>query len=320
MKKIWNHVLCLIMVCVILAASAMPVYAAGVIDTDQDVAFTVFYQKSGTIIPGAKFDIYRVADVNVDARMTLTDTFYHYPINLDDLDQSGWDVLATTLKGYVWADALSPEVSGETADDGTMTVTLKPGLYLVIGYRRTVGEYTYSAAPFLVFLPGSDAEQNIWDYVVTAYPKAIAEKNPVDDPDDRLISRKVLKIWNDSGKESSRPNEITVQLMCDGKLYDTVKLNAKNNWRYAWDNLERNHDWLVTEKSVEGYTQAVTQEGITFTVKNTVTPEKPTDPTKPTDPSLPQTGLLWWPVLPLLALGLLFVVIGLHRCKGGAHE
>lgn len=229
-------------------------------------------------------------------------------------------MLATTLKGYVWADSLTPLVSGETAKDGTMTVTLKPGLYLVTGSRRTVGEYTYSASPFLVFLPGSNTEQNTWDYTVTSYPKASGEKNPAHDSDDRLITRKVLKIWDDSGKKSSRPKEITVRLMCDGKVYDTVTLNADNNWRYAWDNLERGHDWLVTEKAVSGYTQAITQEGITFTVKNTVTSEKPADPSKPAATTLPQTGLLWWPVLPLLTVGLLFLVIGLYRRKGGEHE
>lgn len=322
MKKILNRVLCLLILCTIIAGTAIPAYAAGAIDPERDVEFTISYQsqKDGSDIPGAKFELYRVADVDAYARMSLTDTFSGYPIRLDDLDQTGWDVLATTLKGYVWADSLTPEVSGETGADGCMTCTLKPGLYLVIGYRRTVGEYTYSATPFLVFMPEEDLEENVWDYTVTAYPKAEGEKNPSDNPDERLITRKVLKIWDDAGKESVRPKEITVQLLCDGKVYDTVVLNADNNWRYAWDNLEQDHDWLVTEKTVNGYTQSITQEGITFTVKNTVTPETPADPVKPSDPTLPQTGLLWWPVLPLVVVGLLFLAIGLYRRKGGERE
>ena len=227
-----------------------------------------------------------------------------------------WDALATMLKGYVWADSLVPDVEGETDADGKMTVELKPGLYLVVGYRRTIGEYTYSASPYLVFLPGSNLEQNVWNHVVTSCPKSSPEKNPSDNPDDRLVSRRVLKIWDDSGKESGRPQEITVHLLCDGKIFNTVTLNADNNWRHAWDNLERNHDWLVTEDTVSGYTQAITQEGITFTVKNTVKPTVPADPPKPPKPNLPQTGLLWWPVLTLFAGGLVFVVIGLIRRKG----
>lgn len=43
-------------------------------------------------------------------------------------------------------------------------------------------------------------------------------------------------------------------------------------------------------------------------------------PPKPHEPVLPQTGLLWWPVPVLLALGLLFVVIGLTRRRSSRDE
>ena len=320
MKKILSRILCVVMLCAIAVSFTVPAYAAGAIDPDKDVQLTIAYKQNEAAISGAKFDIYKVADVDAYAQMTLTSRFSGYPIAFDDPKQADWDVLATTLKGYVWTDSLAADVSGETDAAGTMQTALKPGLYLVIGYRRTIGEITYSATPFMVFLPGSNAEQNTWDYAVTAYPKAEGEKNPSDDPSDKLISRKVLKIWDDAKKESSRPQEITVHLMCDGKVYDTVKLNAENNWRYAWDNLERSHEWLVTEDAVTGYTQAITQEGITFTVKNTVKPETPSDPTTPSNPSLPQTGLLWWPVYLLAIAGLLCVVIGLVRRKGSKSE
>ena len=316
MKNRLNRVLCLFLLCFVMVSAAIPAYAAGAIDTERDVDLTVAYQNGDTAISGARFDIYRIAEVDAYAQMTLTDRFAGYPITLDGQDQSGWDALATTLKGYVWTDSLTPDFSGETDAEGNMTAALKPGLYLVVGYRRTIGDYTYSALPYLVFLPGSNLEQNTWDDAVTSYPKTSPEKNPSDNPDDKMISCKALKIWDDSGKESSRPKEITIHLMCDGKVFDTVTLNADNNWRCAWDNLERNHDWLVTEDTVAGYTQVITQEGITFTVKNTVKPTVPTDPSKPTAPKLPQTGLLWWPVLVLFAGGLVFVMVGLIRRKG----
>lgn len=67
-----------------------------------------------------------------------------------------------------------------------------------------------------------------------------------------------------------------------------------------------------SRKKVENYTVEITQEGKVFVVTNTYVPEKPTTPSKP-DTSLPQTGQLWWPVPVLLAVGLLFVVIGLIR-------
>lgn len=325
MKKIRERIICLFLICFVLASTAIPAYAAGVIDTEKNTSLTISYLNEGTAIEGARFDIYRVADVDAYAQMTLTDRFAGYPITLDGQDQSGWDTLATTLKGYVWSDSLSADFSGETNANGTLIAVLKPGLYLVVGSRRTIGDYTYSASPYLVFLPGSNQAQNTWDYDVTSYPKAHPEKNPSDNPDDTRISRKVLKIWDDSGKEGSRPKEITVHLMCDGKVADTVVLNAANDWRYAWDNLERNHDWLVTEDTVSGYTQTITQDGITFTIKNTAKSTTPSDTPKQDNPTpnkttLPQTGLLWWPVPVLLVGGLLFVVVGLIRRKGDDRE
>lgn len=328
MKKISEHIICLFMLCIVLIATAIPTYAAGAIDVDKDTTLTISYQNEGTAISGARFDIYRVADVDAYAQMTLTERFVDYPITLEDKDQTGWDTLATTLKGYVWKDSLSADYSGETSSGGSLSFELKPGLYLVIGSRRTIGDYTYSALPYLVFLPGSNVEENTWDYEVTSYPKTNAEKNPDDDPDDTLITRKVLKIWDDSGKESSRPKEITVHLMSDGKVVDTVVLNASNNWRYAWDNLERNHDWLVTEDSVSNYTQTISQEGITFTVKNTVKPSTPSDSDTPKNTNnntnntqtLPLTGMLWWPVPVLLIGGLLCIMVGMIRRKGITRE
>ena len=76
----------------------------------------------------------------------------------------------------------------------------------------------------------------------------------------------------------------------------------------------------VVEKETDNYTVEVTQEGITFVVKNTHNEDIPDEPTTPTKPTLPQTGQLWWPVPVLIAAGLLFVVIGLLRRRGAADE
>ena len=188
----------------------------------------------------------------------------------------------------------------------------------------------YDPAPFMVMLPGLDKENNIWVYDVTVNAKFDSSQIP-DNPDDNTIDRKVLKVWADDGHEKDRPKEAIVQLLRDGKVYDTVTLNAANNWRYTWTALNDRYTWTIVEKELEGYTVEVTREGITFVVTNTyneeipdeptptapTTPDKPTTPTKPT---LPQTGQLWWPVPVLIAAGLLFVVIGLVRRRGAVDE
>ena len=129
----------------------------------------------------------------------------------------------------------------------------------------------------------------------------------------------VIKIWKDDCHKDQRPKSITIQLICDGEVYDTITLPHNGTWSYTWKNLETNHQWTVMEKKEQGYKDPdIQQEGNTFIVTNTCS--KPTTPPQPGKPTLPQTGQLWWPVPVLIAAGLLFVVIGLVRRRGTIDE
>ena len=85
----------------------------------------------------------------------------------------------------------------------------------------------------------------------------------------------MLKVWDDKGNETERPREIIVQLLKDGKVYDTVTLNKDNNWRYTWASLDDRYEWLVTEKEPSGYTVKTELRGITFVITNTYSPDTP---------------------------------------------
>ena len=197
----------------------------------------------------------------------------------------------------------------------------------------------------MILLPDLDMEKNQWVYDVSAKPKQ--ESGIVVSPP-TYISKKVLKVWNDSGKEALRPAEVTVHLLRDGKVYDTVKLSAANSWKWSWDHLSAGYSWNVVEEVSGDYKVEITQEGITFVVKNTydeTNPDKPEIPVIPEDPDvplgpgnpdgsvdvnepdvplgpkLPQTGMLWWPVPALAALGLLLLGAGiLYRRREEAEE
>ena len=145
-------------------------------------------------------------------------------------------------------------------------------------------------------------------------------KTPVPDDGD-TVTRKVLKVWNDAGQERERPDRITIQLLKNGEIYDTVTLSERNNWRYSWNDLPKYGknglpiDWRVVEVTPDGYTVSITQEAGTFVVTNTPIqpPENPpvTPPVNPPKtPTLPQTGALWWPVPVLAAAGLLLIAAG----------
>ncbi len=314
MKKIFKQVALLLLILLMLPVAA---YAAGKIDLDRDAALSVSYIDEDTPLVGAEFRIYLVATADEFGTLTTVDTFQQFHVDIQGENDAAWKSLAATLEGYVLRDDIAPTDSGRTDQDGNLRFPtgekkLTMGLYLVLGQRHTQGGYRYDASPFMVMLPSQDTAENEWLYEVAVTPKCESTVIP-DIP--TTVTRKVLKVWDDANNKSARPKEITVQLLRDGEVYDTVVLNAENNWRYVWNELDDSYTWTVAEQACEGYTVRVEQDGITFVITNTAVPgePKPTEPSKPNKPSLPNTGQLWWPVPMLLLAGLVFVGIGLFR-------
>ena len=190
----------------------------------------------------------------------------------------------------------------------------------MLGHRHTQNGYYYDISPFVVMLPYMDKESGARNYDLSVNAKF--DSTPVPS-EPSTVTRKVLKVWKDDGYEQQRPREVIVQLLCNGRVCDTVALNDGNNWRYSWTELDSAAQWTVVEKELEKYTVEVTREGVTFVVTNTCensTPPEPSTPDQPSDPKLPQTGQLWWPVPMLIVAGLLFIAIGLIRRRGSSNE
>lgn len=293
-------------------------FAADSINLSRDVSMTISYQDGSTPLTGAKFDIYLVATLDKFGELTTTGNFTQFNVDIRGSNAEAWKTLASTLEGYVLRDDITPVDSGKTDSNGLIffpssdSKNLTPGLYLVLGYRHTQNGYRYDPSPFMVMLPGLDKENNVWVYDVTANAKYDYSEIKKDPDGNNTIDRKVLKVWQDDGYELERPKEVIVQLLRNGKVYDTVTLNANNNWRYTWKNLNDAYTWTVAEKELKDYTVKVTREGSTFVVTNTYNSDIP----YVSKPNLPQTGQLWWPVPLLICAGLLFVVIGLVLRRG----
>ena len=314
----------LVLLAAVLCLLTSVAQAAGSIDLTRKPTLTLTCRDGKTALSGAKFSIYRVADADETGELTIRSEFDEFDLAIRGKNDRRWREMAQTLESYVLRRELTPADSGKTDKTGMLTFptqgkTLAAGLYLVIGERHTQGGNDYDAEPFFVLLPTQDLENNEWVYDVSANVKF--GKTPVPDDGD-TVTRKVLKVWDDDGAENSRPQEITVELLRNGKVYDTVKLSEKNNWRYTWLDLDADARWSVTEKTVSGYTVSITREGITFVVTNTKkpdrtdtpdTPVKPSNPSKPSSlakPTLPQTGAVWWHVEALALSGLVFLILG----------
>lgn len=244
--------------------------------------------------PGVTVRVYRAAEVTEDVRFVLTGDFAGYNVDLDGLTSTGWASLAQTLRGYVFLDAIQPLRTGVSDETGRLTFSDLPvGLYLVDGERiaSTEDDGYRQPAPFMICLPNweqsTDPETGTvsggWQYNVAARPKYTTL-------DGDVVMRRVLKVWNDGGS-ISRPAQISVTLLKDGEPYETVDLNAENNWRYAWDELDGSSDWQIVESSVSGgYTVSVSLQGVTFVVTNSYNPPPPVTPPPVNPPGDPPDG------------------------------
>lgn len=326
-------------------------------DLNAQVSLTLQYKKDGKAIEGAAFRLYRAASVSQELVFSPEGKFAEYAVDWAPKESSQWKALAETLAGYVRRDKPEPIREGKTGADGLLSFAgddLKPGLYLILGDRRTAGRYTYTPEPFLISLP-SYGEENTWDYAPTVVPKSSSSYNPGGgggDPDPGTLSRRVLKVWND-GNSTERPKEVTVQLLRNGEVYATAKLNELNGWSFSWSGLPRGDVWEIVEAEVpESYYVSSSLEGVTQVITNTKgdrppTPENPGEPVTPITPpelgvppepeipemgasggmpmaamppeakaprgKLPQTGVLWYPVPILAAAGLLFFAVGWYQ-------
>lgn len=293
----------------------MQALAAGSIDLSHAHSLTVTAVFDQKPISGMQFDAYLISTVDEYGELTVTDRYQEYA---DDLDIRGknddrWQAMVQVLAREIMLDDnRKPSCSAVTDVDGVAVFSDIPmGLYLIMGHGVEKDGYVYTTSPFFAIVPEQDLSSNAWNYDVVANAKPGREPVKAD--------YKVIKVWKDDCHKDQRPKSITISLICDGEVYDTITLPNNGAWSYTWKDLDTNHQWTVTEKKVDGYQDPnVQQEGNTFIVTNTCS--KPTTPPQPDKPTLPQTGQLWWPVPVLIAAGLLFVVIGLVRRRGTSHE
>lgn len=237
----------------------------------------------------AEFSLYRVADMTENREFTLTGKFADCPVSLENLDTEGWKTAAQTLAVYAEKGkaegTIQPDQTGKTDDEGMLKwENLGTGLYLVLGSKTEDETYLYEPTPLLAALPGW--ENDTWNHHVTLNPKFEKTKKP-EKPTTKIAA---VKIWEDDGQEDKRPESIEVQLLKNGEVYDTQKLNKENGWKYTWEKLPVDFQWSVVEKEVsESYKVTYENEnmknGKRWVIRNKViVPPTPT-PTPSETPS-----------------------------------
>ena len=296
MIKLFSKIRCSISVLIVVML--MFCISQPVMATEEIGSIKLSYQ-----VDGVEFDLYKVGTRTSEGDIVLTDEFSSYQVDLASEDA------ATTLASYIESDNKKPLATEVTDKEFNANFTdLSEGVYLIIGSVKTVDKVTYKAMPVMVSLPYWDNDTLIWDLEVNGkYKKSFLSTT---------LDISVLKIWKDEGNQNARPEEVTVSLTQNGEIYDTVKLNANNNWQHEWTELDEEFDWAVIEQNVPaGYEVNIQQNGKSVVITNTYkTTNTPTTPTPDSGkPSLPQTGQLWWPVYALAFVGVCFLAVGVVR-------
>lgn len=254
-------------------------------DTDKPVSLSMILKTSGDeehYASGAEIEIYKVADCLDTGSFVLTDDYLGLGFDPDSkITQSQIDDLVKFTEEH--------KISGikETSDENGLVVFdgLSCGMYLVSAVSLPEGFTSF--VPFVYYLPYFDTDSGKWIYDGTAEPK-ISYLEPVD--------IKVKKVWNDDGED--RPERVTVQLINEDGVYDTIYLNSANNWKYEWKNMNAGKKWSVRETDIPADYQATyAADGFDFTVTNTS--------------QLVQTGQIRWPVPVLVFAGTFLVCAGI---------
>ncbi len=234
-------------------------------------------------ISNAHFKLYRVADFeNRDFTAVGDFAKYNTSISWEIEDNEDWKNLASTIKAYIVKDGIKADKSASTNEKYECDFTnLEKGLYLLEADNIKEGRTTYKSEPFFVILPYT--KDGKLEYDVTVKPKV---KTTTTSPGgggggggggDNPLKRKVLKVW-ENDNENDRPEYIEVELLRDGEVYDSIRLNERNNWRMTWTDLSEDYYWTVVEKEVpKDYTVKISKEGITFVITNTKKDNPPGD-------------------------------------------
>ena len=256
---------------------------------------------------GVEFELFLVATGTDTGNMVIAEDFASYPIHWEGNARN----LALTLQGYIVRDQIEPLALATTNDIGYAHFdNLAEGYYLIMGNHLLEEDLVTFPQPTMVMMPLLHEGEAC--YRVRVKPKY--ERRSCSGG----MEFHVLKVWDDD-HHPQRPAEVTVDLLCDGEIWDTVVLSGANNWRHSWDNLPPMHLWTVTEREPKDYSVEVTRDGESFVITNyRPKVQPPTEPTPP--PDIPQTGMLWWPVPVLLLAGLTLIVWGWLCRRRSAEE
>lgn len=289
------------------------------------------YHYEDTPLQAVSYEVYQVAERETDHSLCLLDGFCDCVIMWEELDSSSkWVETTNNIENYIAVRNLSPDYSGETDENGEITLyNLEEGLYFIDIEDIKLDGNILEAQSILVTV-----QEGVSQFEYSPKIRSISSSNDGDDGDDdddeepATYHIRIDKIWKNEPSQVVRPEFITVQLYRNGSVYDEVELSEQNGWSYQWSGIDTGSTWGILESKVpENYRASYEKNGYTFWLTNTYETETQVstdDPPDGVDPNLdghprnwekmPQTGTNAWLIPILSSAGLLFIVLGVW-CK-----
>ena len=283
---------------VLMAVLCVPctVRANSVLDLERPCSLGIHLEK---VDCDGQFALYMVGEWDERTGSWVVGDEFEACLSIDDftpeamLGTDGAELCERTT-AFIGENSIQPVTSVEIVGgkDG-WAYDLSPGLYFVLSAVLISDTSMIRTTPHFVSLPLYSIGDGTGEWL---YDVMILPKYRVDTPSvpGETVSRNVLKVWSDDGHEDERPESVVVDLLRDGKVYDTATLSAENKWRYTWT-LPAGFSYSVVEGNVpEGYESTVTRSGSMFTITNTYSgdfenPDMP-DPDMPVAMSIPVDG------------------------------
>lgn len=313
MKKYLSYLICVIVVCLLMS---VPMSASDdPVDPSVRCSADIRYAYEGMAVSGVVVDIYRVAMNSDDGEMELAGEFADYPVRINNVtSQAEWNDIAATLSAYILKDEIEPYRTAVSDNSGVAVYDeLETGLYLVGGVNAQNGDGKLIFDPFMLHLPVPGTDGYIYDAKVN--PKGVEFI-----PDVGETEYKVLKLWRDSDGTEYRPGSVTVEILKDGEVTETVVLSSDNNWSYTWTAADDGSTWNVVEKDVpdEYYVNCSVRE-TSFVLTNTLRQTPPGGDPTPPGTDAPQTGDSF-PLVRCIAImcisGMIIFVVGACSMRG----
>ena len=216
--------------------------------TTEPAHLTIIMSYNNEPLEGQTVAIARVAELKKEGGKIVfgiteefADTNADFSDITNDVDKN--IAIAALLHTYAKTNNLERDTALSDANGEATFTNITPGLYLVVQMEEH--EKDHRIAPYLVMAPTAHPyNSEAWEYNVKMKPKT--ERVPVEG---EFISLSVFKVWK--GTDNDTPAAIQVQLLCNGEAYgNPVALNAENQWKHTFNDLNKANTWTVDELNV----------------------------------------------------------------------